>query len=62
MGIEDLPQEFLIENSSVEMEFLENKTGEFTVGTYLLFIAEIVNGVYQIGTGALLLLITIFWT
>ena len=61
MGIEDLPQEFLIENSSVEMEFLENKTGEFTVGTYLLFITEIVNGVYQIGTGALLLLITIFW-
>ena len=61
MGIEDLPQEFLIENSSVEMEFLENKTGEFTVGTYLLSIAEIVNGVYQIGTGALLLLITIFW-
>ena len=25
--MEDLPQEFLVENSSVNVEFLENKTG-----------------------------------
>ena len=36
LGIEDLPQEFLIENSSVKVEFLENKKGKITAGAYLL--------------------------
>ena len=36
--MEHLPQEFLIENSSVNAEFLENNTGEITAGhtCYLL--------------------------
>ena len=52
--MQDLPQDFLTENSSVNVEFLENKKGEITAGTYLLSIAETVNGVQQIGTSALL--------
>ena len=55
LGIEDLPQEFLIENSLINVQFLENKTGEITAGAYLLSIAEIVNSVQHIGTGALLI-------
>ena len=45
LGMQDLPQDFLTENSSVNVEFLENKKGEITAGTYLLSIAETVNGV-----------------
>ena len=30
LGMEDLPQEFWLENSSINGEFLENKTGEIT--------------------------------
>ena len=37
------------------MEFLENKTGEITAGAYLISISEIVNGVQQIGAGALVI-------
>ena len=33
---------------------LENKTGEISAGVYLLFLAETVNSVQQIWTGALL--------
>ena len=54
LGIEDLPQEFLIENSLINVQFLKNKTGEITDGAYLLPISEIVNSVQHIGTGALL--------
>ena len=32
--MEDLPQELLIESSSINVEFLENKTGQITVGEY----------------------------
>ena len=31
------------------MKFLKNKTGRMTAGGYLLSIAEVVNGVQQIG-------------
>ena len=41
--MEDLLQEFLKENCSINVEFLENKTGEITVWAYLLSIAEIKN-------------------
>ena len=34
--MEDLPQEFLTENSSANVEVLENDTGEITAGAYLL--------------------------
>ena len=44
----------MIENTSVKVEFLENKTGEITARAYLLSISEIVNGVQQTGTGVLL--------
>ena len=53
--MEDLPQEFLIENSSVKKEFLENKTGEITAVAYLLSITEIVNSCQQTGTGTLII-------
>ena len=53
--MEDLPQEFLLENYSMNVEFLENKTGEITIGAYLLSISEIVNNAQEIGTGALLI-------
>ena len=55
LGIEDLPQEFLVENVSVNVKFLENKTGEVTAVAYLTFISEIGNGVHQIGAGALVI-------
>ena len=41
--VEDLPQEFLLENYSMNVEILENKTGEITTEAYLLSTAEIVN-------------------
>ena len=39
----------------MNIEFLENKTGEITAGAYLLSIAEIVSSAQEIGTGALLI-------
>ena len=38
LGMEDLPQEFLEENYSINVEFLENKTREITAGAYLISI------------------------
>ena len=38
LGVKDLPQEFLLENYSMNVEFVENKTGEITAGAYLLSI------------------------
>ena len=35
--------------------FLDDKTGEITAGAYLISIAEFINGVQQIRTGALLI-------
>ena len=55
LGVEDLPQEFLLENYSMNVELLENKTGEIITEAYLLSIAEIVNSAQEIGTGALLI-------
>ena len=55
LGIKDIPKKFLIENSSINVEFLENKTREITTRIYLLSIAKIVNSVQQISTGALLI-------
>ena len=53
--MENLPQEFLMENSSINQQFLELKTGEITAGVYLITISEILSGIQQIGTGALLI-------
>ena len=43
LGIEDLSQEVFIENSSINVEFLNTRTEEITVGAYLLSINEIVS-------------------
>ena len=55
LGVEDLAQKFMIENCLINVELLENKTGEITAGAYLLSITEIVNSAQQIGTGTLLI-------
>ena len=39
--MEDLTREFLVENSSMNVKFLGNKTGRITAGAYLLSTAEI---------------------
>ena len=51
--MEDSPQEFLIENCSISVEFLGNKTGQITTGAYLPSIAEIENTLLQIVARAL---------
>ena len=35
LRLEDLPQEFMIENCPINVELLENKKEEITAGTYL---------------------------
>ena len=55
-GMEDLPQEFFIENYSMNVEFLNNRTREITAGANLVFINEIVSNCQQIGTEALLII------
>lgn len=46
----------MVENCSINVEFLENETGENTAGVYLLSIGEIKNGVLQIGSGPILII------
>ena len=53
--MEDLPQEFMVENSSINLEFLENKTGKITAVAHLIAVSEIVNGVQQIRADTLLI-------
>ena len=43
LGVKDSPQEFVIENLSINVEFLNNRTGEITAGAYLVSITEIVS-------------------
>ena len=54
LEIEDSPQEFLVENSLINLEFLKIKTGEITARAHSLCIAETLNSVQEIGGGALL--------
>ena len=56
LGMEDLPQDLFIENSSINVEFLNIRTGEITAGTYVLSTAEIMCDCQQIGTEALLII------
>ena len=44
-GMEGLPKEILLENCSINVEFLEDEIGEITAREYLLSIAEIKNSV-----------------
>ena len=55
-GVEDLTQELFIENLSINVEFLNNRTGEITPGAYLVSVTEIVSEIQQIGTGALFII------
>ena len=53
--MEDLLQKILVGDSSINVEFLKNKTREITAEGYLMYISEIVNGVQQTGAGVLLI-------
>ena len=55
LEIYDLPQEFLVEKTSIKVKFLKNSTGEINTWAYLVSISEIVNGFQQIGAGTLLI-------
>ena len=54
--MKDLSQEFLIDNSAINVEFLNNRTGEITGGAYFASITEILSDYQQISTGALLII------
>ena len=55
LGLDDLPQEIFIGNSSINVEFPNKRTEEIIDGAYLVSITEIVHDCQQIGTGALLI-------
>ena len=55
LGMEDLPQEFFIENSSINLEFLNIRKRKITVRIYFVSITEIVSDCQQVGIGALLI-------
>ena len=54
--MEDLLQEIFIENSSINVEFFNKRTGEITAGAYLVSITEIVSDCQELGTRALLII------
>ena len=56
LRFEDLSQEFFIENLSINVEFVNNKTEEITAGSYLVSVTGIVSDCQQLGTGALLII------
>ena len=56
LGMEDLLQEFFLENSAINIEFLDNRTAEITAGKCLVSITEIVSDCQLIDTEALLIL------
>ena len=39
--MEDFPQEFLRENCSINVKFLDNKTGDITAATYFLLLQKL---------------------
>ena len=59
--MEDLPQELFIENLSINVEFLNMRTGEIKVGAYFVSITETVSDCQHIGTGALLIINNLIW-
>ena len=46
--MKDLPQEFFIENSTINVEFLDNRIREITAGVYRVFVPEIKSDCQQI--------------
>ena len=55
LKMEDLSHEFFIQNSSINVEFLNNRTGEITAGAHLVSITKIVSDSQQKGMGAMLI-------
>ena len=51
-----MPQEFSLEDSAINVELLNNRTGEITAGVYLVSVTETVSDCQQVGTGALLII------
>ena len=51
--MKDFAQEFLWENCSINVKFLDNKTGNITAATYFLSITEIKSSIQQFGSGPL---------
>ena len=56
LGMEDLPQEFFIENSSINVQFFNNRTEVITAEAYIVSITEIMIDCQQIDTGSLLVI------
>ena len=54
LSIDDLPQNCKIEDVSLNLDYLENKTGEIVFNAYLISISEIASSSTSKGNGALL--------
>ena len=52
----NLPREFVIENSAINIEFLNSRTGEVTAGVYRVSVTDTVSDCQQIGFRALLII------
>ena len=56
LGMEELPQQFIIKNSSINLEFLINRTGGITARAYPVSVTKIVSNCQYIGIGVLLII------
>ena len=54
LSVDDLPQNCKIEDVSLNLDYLESKTGEIVFNAYLISISEIVSSCSSKGNGALL--------
>ena len=54
LSVDDLPQNCKIEDVSLNLDYLESKTGEIVFNAYLISISEIVSSCTSKGNGALL--------
>ena len=54
LSIDDLPQNCKIEDVSLNLDYLQNKTGEIVFNAYLISISEIASSSTSKGNGALL--------
>ena len=54
LSVDDLPQNCKIEDVSMNLNYLENKTGEIVFNAYLISLSEIVSSCSSKGNGALL--------
>ena len=43
LGADNFPHGFLIENFLINVDVLENKSGEITSGTYFAYITEMIS-------------------